>query len=58
MADLLLIPKPISLLGPMMILIGVAGLAGWVSREAALLVVMVLLVVTAFVAGRMSRDLW
>lgn len=58
MADLNSIPKPISMLGPVMVLVGVAGLAGGISRQGALLVVMVLLVVTAFSAGRMSCEVW
>lgn len=52
------LPSPISVVALVLILVGVAGLAGGVSRQGALLVVLVLLAVTSFVAGRMSRDYW
>ena len=50
--------NPITIVAAVMILVGAVGLAGGLSRGGAFVVVAVLLAVTSFLAGRMSRDLW
>lgn len=51
-------PAPIAIVAAAMILAGAVGLAGGLSREGTFVVVMVLLAVVAFLAGRRSADLW
>lgn len=50
-------PAPITIVAVAMILTGAVGLAGGLSRDAAVVVVMALLTVVSFLAGRRSADL-